>query len=152
MAKSKRFSIKELREWLYETATQMRNDDSFNTGTVYYKNLGCGVTVVMCWSETPDFEYELGHPFMRPDKTRMCCGKEIMTAYGLEVSLRETEPVSSWGNLPSDWLYWDSHLPNAEQGLEGSISLNQCDLDDKMSNMAHYLSAERTQFRKYHKT
>lgn len=35
----KRFSVKELRQWIMETATKAIQDDSFKTGTVFYKTL-----------------------------------------------------------------------------------------------------------------
>lgn len=38
----KRFSVKELRQWIMETATEAIQGDSFKTGTVFYKTLPGG--------------------------------------------------------------------------------------------------------------
>lgn len=54
----KRFSVKELRQWIMETATEAIQGDSFKTGTVFYKTLPGGVSAVISWSEYGDYEYE----------------------------------------------------------------------------------------------
>lgn len=117
----KRFSVKELRQWIMETATEAIQGDSFKTGTVFYKTLPGGVSAVISWSEYGDYEYEKDNPFQRFNKVDMCCGQPTEFAYNLEIALRITEPISSWGNLPSDWLLWDTYMPWAKsEGLEGA--------------------------------
>lgn len=145
-----RFSIKDLAQWLYNTACEyVNNPKLFEDGVVYYRDLGNGVTAVLCWSDHDDYAYEFPNPFMRPTMK----GFEFTGAYCLECSLHETRPLSEWGDLPCDWPYWDSHMPGAEEfGCEGAFSLSQSDWDDKMRTMAKALSARRTQFRKYYKT
>lgn len=51
----KRFSVKELRQWIMETATEAIQGDSFKTGTVFYKTLPGGVSAVISWSEYGDY-------------------------------------------------------------------------------------------------
>lgn len=107
----KRFSVKELRQWIMETATKAIEGDSFQTGTVFYKILPGGVSAVISWSEYGDYQYEKNNPFQRFSKIEICCGQPTECAYNLEIALRITEPVSSWGNLPSDWLgYYGTHI------------------------------------------
>lgn len=82
----------------------------------------------------------------------MCCGQPTEFAYNLEIALRITEPISSWGNLPSDWLLWDTYMPWAKsEGLEGAFSFSQADIDDKMKSMAETISKRRTEYCKRNK-
>lgn len=148
----KRFSVKELRQWIMETATKAIEGDSFQTGTVFYKILPGGVSAVISWSEYGDYQYEKNNPFQRFSKIEICCGQPTECAYNLEIALRITEPVSSWGNLPSDWLLWDTYMPWAKsEGLEGAFSFSQADIDDGMKSMAEIMSKRRTEYCKRNK-
>lgn len=142
--KTKRFSIKELREWLFDTAEKMINNDSLQTGACYYNNVGSWLCVVMCWSEYDDIDYDPDCRYMKSTGKRSdfpgC--KEYEHACQLEVSLRIREPISSWGNLPSDFKY---AVGDDDNGYEGGLGLGTSDFNDKMSSMAHYLSQERTE-------
>ncbi len=142
--KQKRFSIKELREWLFDTANEMVNNDSLKTGTCYYHNVGNWLCVVMCWSEYDDIEFLPENKYMKSSGERKDFpnGEEYEHAYQLEVSLRIREPISEWGNLPSDFKY---AVGDDYNGYEGGLGLDTVDFDDKMKSMAHYLSKERTE-------
>lgn len=137
--KSKRFSVKELQEWLFDTANEMVSDNSLKEGTCYYRNVGLWLCIVMCWSEYDDMEYTANAKYMKSSGVRKDFpnGEEYEHAYQLEVSLRIREPISSWGNLPSDFKYAVDE--------EGGLGLGDGDFEDKMKSMASYLSKERTQ-------
>lgn len=142
--KQRRFSVKELQNWLFDTANTMINGDSLETGTCYYNNVGAWLCVVMCWSEYDDIEFSPDCKYMKSAGRRKDYpkGEEYEHAYQLEVSLRIREPISSWGNLPSDFKY---AVGDDENGYEGGIGLDNVDFDDKMNSMARYLSKERTE-------
>lgn len=53
MAKQKRFSPKELAEWVYKTAQEALTDKQM--GTTYYKLVGGGLAVVLTWSQYDSF-------------------------------------------------------------------------------------------------
>lgn len=62
MAK-KRFSSKELAEWIYKTAHEALEDKDM--AVVYYKLVGGGLAVVLAWSSSSDYQYEKDNPFMQ---------------------------------------------------------------------------------------
>lgn len=147
--KQNRFSVKELQQWLFDTADTMINDNSIKDGTCYYHNVGSWLCVVMCWSEYDDIEYLPDCVYMK--SSGKCKdfpnGDEYEHAYQLEVSLRIREPISSWGNLPSDFKY---AVGDDYNGYEGGLSLSNQDFADKMKSMARYISKERTELIKKH--
>lgn len=59
MAK-KRFSPKELAEWIYKTASEAITDEDM--AVVYYKLVGGGLAVVLAWSSSSDYQYEKDKP------------------------------------------------------------------------------------------
>lgn len=54
MAK-KKFSSKELAEWIYKTASEAITDEDM--AVVYYKLVGGGLAVVLAWSSSSDYQY-----------------------------------------------------------------------------------------------
>lgn len=142
--KAKRFSVKELREWLFDTAEAMLEDNSMDDGTCYYKNVGSWLCVVMCWSEYDDMEFIPDLRYMKSSGKRkdLPSCEEYEHARQLEVSLRVREPISEWGNLPSDFKY---AIGDDKNGYEGGLGLDNSDYADKMKSMARYISSERTE-------
>lgn len=148
--KQQRFSVKQLQEWLFDIANEMVYGDSLKSGACYYYNVSNRLCVVMCWSEYDDIEYKLENPYMLSSGKRKDFpnGEEYEHAYQLEVSLRIREPISSWGNLPSDFQY---AVGDDYGGYEGGLGLSKFDFYDKMKSMARYLSKERTELIKRYK-
>lgn len=143
--KQKRFSVKELQQWLFDTAETMLTDNSLCDGACYYHNVCSWLCVVMCWSEYDDLDYVSECRYMQSSGRRKDYpnGEEYEHAYQLEVSLRVREPISSWGDLPSDFQYAVDE--------EGGLGLCNEDFADKMKSMARYLSKERTELIKKYK-
>lgn len=142
---TKRFSIKKLQDWLLNTANEMVQGTSLQDGTCYYYNVSSWLCVVMCWSEYDDIEYDKYAIAMKSSGVRKDFpdGEEYEHAYELEVSLRIREPISEWGNLPSDFKYAIAD--------EGGLTFSNSDFEDDMKAKAHYLSKERTTLLKRHR-
>lgn len=104
---------KALGEWLVKSA-----QDALNTaelGTVYYKDLGDGHSVVLAWVTGNDGDE--GNPFTQGE-------------YGLEASIRDTK--SSY--FVDDWAYSFD---------DGGFQLTQSDIDDGGASAANHLLAYR---------
>lgn len=104
---------KALGEWLVKSA-----QDALNTaelGTVYYKDLGDGHSVVLAWVTGNDGDE--GNPFTQGE-------------YGLEASIRDTK--SSY--FVDDWAYSFD---------DGGFQLTQSDIDDDGASAANHLLAYR---------
>lgn len=143
MANGKRFSPKELAEWIYKTAQAALLDKDM--GTIYYKLIGGGLAIVVSWSESDSYEYEENNPFMRPTKMRTeWVGEPYMRAYCLEVSLR----IANSSYFVDDWEY---PIISPERGFSGEkIYLCATDEHDKCRSTAACLSKDRTSLLKYH--
>lgn len=143
MAKGKRFSPKELAEWIYKTAHIALSDKDM--ATTYYKLVGGGLAIVLSWSESDSYQYEEDNPFMRPTKMRTeWVGEPYMQANCLEVSLR----IANSSYFVDDWEY---AVVSPEGDIDGETSLGATDEHDKCRSTAAWLSKERTFLLKHHR-
>lgn len=142
MAKQKRFSPKELAEWMYKAAHEAISDKEI--GTTYYKIVGGGLAVILCWSQYDSYQYEENNPFMRPTKIRKWVGDPYMQAHCLEVSLR----IANSSYFVDDWEY---AIQSQEGDIDGETSLDVSDENDKCRSTAAWLSKLRTEVLKHHR-
>lgn len=106
---SKSIDKKALGEWLVGAADRAIN--SFGDGTVYYKDLGDGHSIVLDWVE--GYDKDENNPFVKD-------------GYGLEASLRKTKSSFFVG----DWEYaYD----------DSSVSLEGSDKEDNGERIIDYL-------------
>lgn len=106
---SKSIDKKALGEWLVGAADRAIN--SFGDGTVYYKDLGDGHSIVLDWVE--GYDNDENNPFVKD-------------GYGLEASLRKTKSSFFVGD-------WEYAYDDSSMSLEGS------DKDDKGERVIDYL-------------
>lgn len=137
MVKRKRFSSKELAEWIYKTAHEALEDKGF--GTIYYKLVGGGLAIVLSWSNGDDYQYDKDNPFIRPTSMREeWIGEPYMKAYCLEVSLR----IAHSSYFVDDWEFASV---SSEGDVDGETSLSASDEKDKCRYTAAWLSKIRTE-------
>lgn len=142
MAKCKRFSPKELAEWIYKTAHEAITDKGM--GKTYYKIVGGGLAVVIGWSQYDSYQYEDNNPFMRQTKMREWVGEPYMQAYCIEVSLR----IANSSYFVDDWEY---AVQSQEGDIDGETSLDVTDENDKCRMTAAWLSKLRTEVLRHHR-
>lgn len=129
----KRFSVKELRQWIMEMATEAIQGDSFKTGTVFYKTLPGGVSAVISWSEYGD--YVEGIAYVTKERYDKMCGRTDVNwrQYALECIDEEVKSIGMWmwgdvkGFILEEKVSYTKQYHNTERKDEESFDWEQID-------------------------